>query len=132
MEEPMTQETHTPSRVASRIATGNEGESLAVRYLQHRDFTVLDRNWRCREGELDIVAQDGGTIVAIEVKTRRGLNYGAPLESITYLKARRLRRLLTLWLRDQNQRSRSIRIDGIGVLLREGREPQIQHVEGIA
>lgn len=128
----MSQQSGTTRQEVNHIATGHEGESLAVAYLQQRGFTILARNWRCREGELDIVANDGDAIVAVEVKTRRGLGYGAPLESITYLKARRLRRLLALWLRERNRNARRIRIDAVGIILRNEREPQIQHVEGVA
>lgn len=125
----------TPQRQVrnrDRQFTGSDGESLACTYLQQRGYRILERNWHSPYGELDIVATDGQFVVAVEVKTRRGLNYGHPLEAITADKAARLRRLFAAWLAERRPRAARLRIDAIGVILIHGAEPQIVHVEGIS
>jgi putative endonuclease len=84
--------------MGANAAVGRFGENVAVRYLKDAGLTVLERNWRCREGELDIVAQDGAVLVFCEVKTRRGAGFGTPDEAVTTMKAARLRLLAMKWL----------------------------------
>ncbi len=116
-----------------RRALGAHGEALAAEYLQGLDCEVLARNWRAgRSGELDLVANDRGTIVAVEVKTRTGTGYGSPFEAITQLKAARLRRLLLAWVREHRPGAAGLRVDAIGVILLPGEEPRIEHLRGIA
>lgn len=125
--------THTTT---PRQALGARGETLAAAYLEARGFRILDRNWRCRYGELDLVARDDGSngraIVAVEVKTRSGTGYGAPLEAVTARKAARLRRLLLSWLREHDERAPALRVDAIGIVLRAGADPRIDHLRGIS
>lgn len=110
---------------------GARGESLAAEHLERIGYAILERNWRAgRQGELDIIADDGGVVVAVEVKTRSGLGYGHPLEAITAAKAARLRRLLIAWVRERRPRSR-VRVDAIGIVLREGERPELSHLRGI-
>ena len=98
-------------------ALGRRGEQIAARYLTVRlGWTVLERNWRCRDGELDIIAFDGRRHVVCEVKTRSGLGYGAPVEAITTAKAARLRRLAAQWARRHGVRAATVRIDVIGLV----------------
>ena len=75
-----------------------DGEELAARYLAEQGWVVLDRNWRCTHGEIDLVARDGDCLVFCEVKTRRGLGYGSPTEAIAYAKLHRLRQLAAEWI----------------------------------
>src|SRR5689334_23085538 len=84
-------------------AVGAYGERVAVRALEAAGMRVLDRNWRCRRGELDIVALDGRTIVFCEVKTRRTASFGAPAEAVGPAKVRRLRALAAAWLAENPQ-----------------------------
>ncbi|HYX97629.1 MAG TPA: YraN family protein, partial [Geodermatophilus sp.] len=70
---------------------GARGERIAAAHLTDSGLRVLDRNWRCREGELDIVARDGDTLVFCEVKTRRAVGFGHPVEAVGHAKQRRLR-----------------------------------------
>jgi putative endonuclease len=96
---------------------GRRGEEIAARYLAVRlGWTILARNWRCPEGEIDIIAFDGRRQVVCEVKTRSSLTYGAPIEAITTAKATRLRRLAGRWAEQHGLRSDGIRVDVIGVL----------------
>jgi putative endonuclease len=116
-------------------AVGAYGERLAARYLTEVGMTILDRNWRCDQGEIDIVAMDDSCLVIVEVKTRRSLSYGSPVEAVTAVKAARLRRLAGCWM--TNHRSlvgsvAEVRIDVIGVL-RPARGPaQIEHLVAVA
>jgi putative endonuclease len=120
-----------------RRTTGAQGEQIAAAYLEGLGWTVIDRNWRSgRLGELDVVAlQPGpgrlGTLVFCEVKTRRGLGYGDPLEAITYKKLGRLQALAGQWLAAHAVRCDRIRIDAIGVLLAADVAPVINHVQGV-
>lgn len=111
---------------------GAEGERIAAEYLEQLGYTILDRNWRIREGEIDLVARDGSDIVAVEVKTRGGSGYGHPLEAITAIKARRLRRLLLSWVRETRPGLAHLRIDAIGITMRNGERPRIDHLRGIS
>ncbi len=69
-----------------RQQTGRQGEDIAAAYLADKNYTIITRNWRCATGELDIIAEDGPTLVFVEVRTRRGHNFGSAEESITYRK----------------------------------------------
>jgi putative endonuclease len=111
-------------------ALGAHGEDLAVRYLQGKGLRVLERNWRCRFGEIDVVARDGETVAFIEVKTRRGLGYGYPIEAVTTQKQRRIRQLAALWREHTGTRGRA-RFDVVSVLLDGWNPPVLEHHEGV-
>ena len=113
-------------------AVGDRGEDLACTHLEALGWDVLDRNWRCREGELDVVALDDGLLVFCEVKTRRSERFGSPAEAVTVAKARRLRRLAWAWLTEHDRRGETFRIDVVGVLCRAGAPPRLQHLRGVA
>lgn len=117
-------------RVASAI--GEYGEGLACKYLQDLGYEVLDRNWRCDQGELDIVARDGASIVFCEVKTRRSLAFGTPVEAVTVAKAARLRRLAARWLQEHDVRAAELRVDVIGVLRPASGPSEIEHLQAVA
>lgn len=119
-------------RTTRRQALGVQGEQLAAEYLTRAGFLILERNWRNRHGELDIVARDRDTIVAVEVKTRSGSGYGHPFEAITAQKANRLRRLLLDWTRNSGVRSFPLRVDAVGITLPKGTAPCIEHLRGIS
>lgn len=113
-------------------ALGAHGESLAAAYLEALGYRILARNWRNRSGELDLVARDGETVVAIEVKTRSGTGYGSPFAAITAQKASRIRRLLLDWVRGYAFQGSNLRIDAIAITMRANAEPRIEHLRGIA
>jgi putative endonuclease len=116
-------------------ALGAYGERLAARYLAESGMQILDRNWRCGQGEVDIVAMDDRCLVVVEVKTRRSLAFGPPVEAVTAVKAARLRRLAGCWLADHRSLVHSavdVRIDVVGVL-RPARGPaRIEHLVAVA
>jgi putative endonuclease len=117
--------------VNAKDVLGQQGEQLAANFLTEAGLRVLDRNWRCNEGEIDIVAVDGRTLVICEVKTRSGLRFGTPIEAITGQKARRLRKLAVLWVKAHGRTFDQIRIDIVGVLRAASGEFSIEHVKAI-
>ncbi len=117
----------------TRGELGALGEQLAADYLLGLDLVILNRNWRCRYGELDVIAADpaGDTVVFVEVKTRTGDGFGGLAEAVTEEKVRRLRRLAALWLAGQDSRWAALRIDVIGVRIGRRRTPEIVHLRGV-
>jgi putative endonuclease len=107
---------------------GARGERIAVAYLTRAGVRVLDRNWRCREGELDIVAREGSALVFCEVKTRRGLGFGHPVEAVGRAKQARLRLVAQRWLAAHDEHAPDLRFDVVGVLLRSSRPPLVRHL----
>lgn len=110
---------------------GAYGESLAARHLVAQGMVVLDRNWRCEQGEIDLVLRDGDVLVICEVKTRSSVAFGTPLEAVTQVKAARLRRLAACWLRDHLVRPQDVRFDLVGVLRPRSGAATVDHVRGI-
>jgi putative endonuclease len=93
---------------------------------------ILDRNWRCVRGELDIVARDGAALVICEVKTRSGEGFGAPYEAVTWRKQRRLRQLGGLWRDDHPEEAGgALRIDVISILCLPGQPARLEHLRGV-
>jgi putative endonuclease len=116
-----------------RRQLGDTGEQLAAEHLNRRGFQILDRNFRTRWGELDIVACDGRTIVFCEVKTRVASRVGRdPLESVHPRKRAQVRRMAGRWLAERNDRPRAneLRFDAIGITLgSDGRLIRLDHLE---
>lgn len=113
-------------------AVGRYGERVAVEHLVAAGYQVLDRNWRCRWGELDVVAADGGCLVAVEVKTRRSTSAGYPLEAVSPAKVLRLRRLVAAWLQDHRDRWwDDVRIDVVAVLRPPRGAAVVEHLRGV-
>lgn len=110
---------------------GQWGEEVAARHLREQGMVLLDRNWRCDAGEIDLVLRDGDVLVVCEVKTRTSDRFGSPLEAVGPAKAQRLRRLSARWLSGHQARPRDVRIDMVGVVVATGREPEVTHVRGI-
>jgi putative endonuclease len=117
----------------TRAEIGVLGEQLAVEHLSSLGLVVLARNWRCRYGELDIIAADDATrtVVFVEVKTRTSDHFGGVEQAVTPDKVRRLRRLAGLWLADQDGSWAAVRIDVIGVRIGRQRSPEITHVQAV-
>ena len=102
-----------------------------MRYLRERGMEVLERNWRCPHGEVDVVARDGDCLVICEVKTRRSESFGEPVEAVTFEKARRLRRLAAAYVGAHSVGAAQVRIDVVGVLCRPGAPAVVRHVVGV-
>ncbi|TFV56475.1 YraN family protein [Mycobacterium sp. PS03-16] len=118
----------------TRASIGALGEQMAVEHLQSLGMRVLCRNWRCRYGELDVIAVDSAsrTVVFVEVKTRTTDRFGGIAQAVTPQKLRRLRRLAGLWLAAQEEHWPAVRIDVIGIRIGRQRTPEITHLTGVA
>jgi putative endonuclease len=117
--------------VLEKDALGRRGEQLAVEYLQRAGLRVLDRNWRCAAGEIDIVAAERRALVVCEVKTRSGIRYGSPLEAVSYNKRIRLRRLGIQWLHAHGVLFDEVRVDVVGLLRDRSGNFTVEHVRGV-
>ena len=115
----------------TKDALGRRGEQLAAQYLEQAGFRILDRNWRCAEGEIDIVATERRVLVVCEVKTRSDARYGSPLEAITRTKRCRLRRLAIRWLVAHGVLCDEVRIDVIGLVRDRSGNFSVEHVRGV-
>ena len=114
--------------MSTSLELGSFGEQIVVTYLTDAGLRVLDRNWRCREGELDIVAREGDALVFCEVKTRRGVGYGFPVEAVTFAKQRKLRVLAQRWLAAHDEHAPDLRFDVVGVLVRGTAPAVVTHL----
>ena len=111
---------------------GEEGEEIAARYLRENGYQILDRNWRIKEGELDIVAlSPDDEIIFVEVKSRSSAAYGDPLESISVDKAMRIQRLALAWLAMHQRLGAIFRIDAVGILIGRNGEATIDYRRGV-
>ena len=117
--------------MAAKDALGRRGEAIAARHLARSGFTIVERNWRCVHGEIDIVARDGDDLVFAEVKTRSSVDYGHPLEAITPRKLARLKRLAGAWCLDHPEERGRIRIDAVAVIAPRVGEIAVEHLEGV-
>jgi putative endonuclease len=121
----------TSASAQHRSELGAYGETLAARHLVEAGMVVLDKNWRCEAGELDLVLREGRVLVVCEVKTRSSTDYGSPLEAVTEQKAARLRRLAALWLAAHEVHPEEVRIDLVGVMVVSGSMRSVDHVRGV-
>lgn len=115
----------------AKDAVGRYGEDVAVAHVRAAGWTVLDRNWRCSAGELDVVGLDGPELVAVEVKTRRSDRFGSPAEAVTAAKLARLRRLTAAWLAAHDVRPASVRIDVIAITVPARGAAVVDHLVGV-
>ena len=111
---------------------GAYGERVAARHLTGLGMKVLDRNWRCRAGEIDLVLRDGDVLVICEVKTRRGVGFGHPIAAVRASKVERLHRLALFWVEARAVTFDEIRLDLVGVLVPRRGHAEIEHVRGVS
>ncbi|WP_235737601.1 YraN family protein [Nocardioides alcanivorans] len=112
-------------------ALGAYGETLAAQHLVKRGMVLLDHNWRCDAGEIDLVLRDARTLVFCEVKTRRTVSRGTPQEAVTATKVARMRRLAAQWMADHDVHVPLVRLDLVAVLAPHSGAVEIDHVVGI-
>jgi putative endonuclease len=110
---------------------GRIGEDIATSYLRSIGFVILDRNYRAHRVELDIVARDKSTLVFCEVKTRRTLNQGSPIEAITPIKLEHIRSAALAWLGAHRIRVNGMRFDAIGILYAADGTHTVSHIRGV-
>jgi len=111
-----------------KLLLGKEGERVAERYLQKKGYTLVERNYRCPAGELDLIVLDRRVVVFVEVKTRTGLGFGSPLEAVEFRKQRKMIQVAQFFLAEKRLQQRDARFDVIGVSWL-GREPVVEHIE---
>jgi putative endonuclease len=114
--------------VRAKDAVGRYGEDVAARHLHESGLEILARNWRCREGEIDIVARERDVLVICEVKTRRSTAFGAPYDAVTYRKAEKLRRLACHWLAEHPGGGCEVRFDVVSVFRGPTGPAAIEHL----
>lgn len=120
--------------MAAKDELGRAGEDRAAQHLTGNGYTVLARNWRCAQGEIDIVAACGSHLAVVEVKTRRTAAYGHPFEAIDRRKLRRLWLLAYAWIAEhpESARGRVLRLDAIGIIGPDPFVGELEHLVDIA
>lgn len=113
----------------NRRDLGARGEKLGRRFLETRGYRIVERNYRSRLGEIDLVCQDGDTIVFVEIKTRTSDLFGRPVEAVNRRKQARLRRLAEEYLINNNLEHRPVRFDVLSIVTGP-EEPGIEHLTG--
>jgi putative endonuclease len=116
--------------MAAKDALGKRGEQLAASFLEGAGYGIVERNWRCPQGEIDLVARDSTELVFVEVKTRSSVAFGHPLEAITAVKLARLRRLATAWCAAHDAHD-PIRLDAVAVIAPLGGPVEIEHLKRV-
>jgi putative endonuclease len=117
--------------VATKDVVGSYGERVALNHLREKGFAVLDSNWRCELGEIDIVARDGDYLVVVEVKTRRSDRFGSPAEAVTAEKLARLRRLAARWIIEHDVHPPRVRIDVLSVVPQRAGSAAVEHLRAV-
>ncbi len=107
---------------------GAEGEAVAARHYERLGYVVVDRNWRCREGEIDLILRRGGTVVICEVKTRTSDRFGGGAAAVGWEKQRRIRGLASRWLRESGGGGAEVRFD-VAVVRSDGRGYAVEVIE---
>lgn len=112
--------------------TGNKGEEIACQYLKKQGYQIIERNFRIRGGEIDIVAQDGQYLVFVEVKTRYSHEYGLPVESITPWKIKYLKKTAQFYLQKIDYGDGPYRLDFVGIdFANQPENPEIEIIQNI-
>lgn len=119
--------------MAAKDDLGRAGEERAAAHLRGLGYVIEDRNWRCDQGEIDLVASEGGSLLVVEVKTRTSERFGHPFEAIDERKRRRLWRLAFAWASAHPERSRGrvIRLDAIGLVGDDPRTARLEHLRDL-
>ncbi len=109
---------------------GNTGEDIATQYLEKQQYTILERNFYCKQGEIDIIAKDKNEIVFIEVKSRSNIKYGRPSEAVNKQKIKHLYKTAKYFLYKNKQLNKAIRFDTVEILIKNGKF-NINHIKQI-
>lgn len=114
--------------VNGKLILGKEGERVAELYLKHKGYKLVERNYRCSAGELDLICLDRRVVVFVEVKTRSGHGFGSPLEAVEFHKQRKMIQAAQYFLSEKRLHQRDARFDVVGISW-PGREPVVEHIE---
>lgn len=110
---------------------GNRGEDLATVFFISKGFEVVERNWNCRAGEIDLICEKNGVTHFVEVKTRKSLIYGYPEEAILPTKLRHLRRAIEAYLAFSRRPPTRYQIDALAILAESGKPPVFNYIENV-
>ena len=113
----------------SKRAIGNEAEDLACEYLQEQGWKIIERNYYAGHSEIDIIAEDSGTVVFIEVKMRSGIQFGSPIEHVTESKVEHVYRAAEVWVQKNEAFNFPLRFDVIGIIKQRNTQPKISHIQ---
>jgi len=114
--------------VMNKYQNGNYGERLAAEFLERHGYEIIKRNYHYGHGEIDIIAKDGKTLVFIEVKYRKNLEFGPPENAISKAKQRQIKKIAEAYLYENELKDQNCRIDVIAILHFKDTEPQINHI----
>jgi putative endonuclease len=114
--------------VNGKQVLGKEGERVAEQYLKNKGYKLVERNYRCPVGELDLIVLDRRVVVFVEVKTRSGRGYGSPLEAVEFRKQRKMIQAAQYFLSAKKLHQRDARFDVVGISW-PGRDPEVEHIE---
>jgi len=117
------------SKGLHNATVGSRGEELAAAFLERNGLVIIERNFRCKGGEVDIVARDGNTLVFIEVKSRKTLSYGVPQLAVTPFKQRQISKAALTWLARNQKHDSPARFDVVAILLNSAYQHQIEHIK---
>jgi putative endonuclease len=112
----------------SKQLLGKEGERLAEQYLKKKGYKIVERNYRCRGAELDLIVLDRRVIVFVEVKTRTGHGFGSPFEAVEFRKQQKMIQAAQYFLNERKLHQRDARFDVVGISW-PGDEPLVEHIE---
>jgi len=114
---------------SDNLTLGAQGEDIAAAFLKGQKYAIVERNYRCKAGELDIVAREGKTLVFVEVKTRSNTAFGPPQASVTPFKQRQISKAALTWLAQKKLHGTNARFDVIAIILRQHEVPAIEHIK---
>lgn len=101
-----------------KVQIGKIGENIAIEYLKSNNYKILEQNFRAKRlGEIDIIAEENGYLVFVEVKARRGYNFGTPQESINIIKQKKLRNLANFYIKQKNIKDKNYRFDVVAIVI---------------
>ncbi|RJQ35721.1 YraN family protein [Candidatus Microgenomates bacterium] len=115
-----------------KIDEGKKGEEIAESFLRKKGYKIIERNFRIKGGEIDIIASKDNVLVFVEVKTRKSAEFGSPLEAITYWKLKSLIKTAQYFKLSHPNLPEQLRIDAVSVELSDGKEIKIEHIENIS
>lgn len=115
--------------MGNRQTLGKMGEEVAANYLQKQGYQILDRNYRCSFGEIDIIARENNELVFIEVKTRTSIEFGLPQESVTKKKQLRIRKIAIHYLNNIHPGFSELRFDVVSILIQGNKAPKIEIIK---
>ncbi len=116
----------TPNPAPFRFSLGDRGERVACDFLREKGYEILEKNYKCKLGEIDLVARRGGRLAFVEVKTRTGTGFGTPQEAVGARKQEKIFKLAQWYMKEKKIGKIPVAFDVVAVLWKEGRPPEIR------